>query len=57
MRLVLATRNLHKVRELGAMVAPHELVALPDEVELPPEGGETFAENALGKARAAVAAT
>ncbi len=31
--------------------------ALPDEVELPPEDGETFAENALGKARAAAAAT
>ena len=30
-----------------------ELDALPDDVELPPEDGETFAENALGKARAA----
>jgi XTP/dITP diphosphohydrolase len=33
------------------------LLPLPPEVELPPETGETFAENALGKARAAVAAT
>ena len=30
---------------------------LPEEVELPPEDGETFAENALDKARAAHAAT
>lgn len=30
---------------------------LPDDVELPPETGATFAENALGKARAAAAAT
>ena len=57
MELVLASRNAHKVRELGALLAPHELVPLPDEVELPPETGETFAENALGKARAAAAAT
>ena len=57
MRLVLATRNAHKVRELSGLVAPHELDALPDEVELPPETGETFAENALGKARAAAQAT
>lgn len=33
------------------------LELLPDEVELPPEDGETFAQNALGKARAAAAAT
>ena len=34
-----------------------ELVPLPAEVELPPETGETFADNALIKARAAHAAT
>jgi XTP/dITP diphosphohydrolase len=33
------------------------LLALPDDVTLPPETGETFAENALPKARAAAAAT
>ncbi len=33
------------------------MVPLPDGVELPPEDGATFAENALGKARAAAAAT
>ena len=57
MRLVLATRNAHKVRELAALMAPHELVALPDDVVLPPETGTTFAQNALTKARAAAAAT
>jgi XTP/dITP diphosphohydrolase len=57
MRLVLATRNAHKAREFSALLAPHEVVALPDEVELPPETGTTFAANALGKARAAAAAT
>ncbi len=56
MRLVLATRNPHKVRELADLMPEPELVPLPDEVELPPEDGETFAENALGKARAAAAA-
>ena len=57
MRLVLATRNEHKLRELRALVGPHELVPLPEDVELPPETGDTYAENALGKARAAAAAT
>ncbi len=57
MRLVLSTRNPHKVRELQPLMEPHELEPLPDEVELPPETGETFAENALGKARAAAFAT
>jgi XTP/dITP diphosphohydrolase len=57
MRLVLSTRNQHKVRELGVLLAPHEVLPLPDHVELPPETGETFAENALGKARAAAEQT
>ena len=56
MRLVLASRNAHKARELDALLRPHEVEPLPDEVVLPPEDGETFAENALGKARAAAAA-
>ncbi|TML01955.1 MAG: non-canonical purine NTP pyrophosphatase [Actinobacteria bacterium] len=56
MKLVLATRNPHKVREFGALLAPHEVGALPKEVELPPETGATFAENALEKARAAARA-
>ncbi|HEV3001029.1 MAG TPA: RdgB/HAM1 family non-canonical purine NTP pyrophosphatase [Solirubrobacteraceae bacterium] len=57
MRLVLATRNAHKVRELGALLAPHAIEPLPGDVELPPETADTFAGNALGKARAAAAAT
>ena len=32
---------------------PYELDPLPEDVELPPETGTTFADNALGKARAA----
>lgn len=57
MRLVLATRNAHKLREFGALLAPDGVDPLPDDVTLPPETGATFAENALGKARAAAAAT
>jgi XTP/dITP diphosphohydrolase len=56
-RLLLATHNAYKRRELGRLLPDHEIALLPDAVELPPEDGETFAENALGKARAAAAAT
>ena len=51
--IVVATRNQHKLGELGAILAGVDLEPLPDSVALPPEDGETFAENALGKARAA----
>lgn len=57
MRLIVATRNEHKLRELDAPMRPHQLDPLPDEIELPPETGTTFADNALGKARAAAGAT
>jgi XTP/dITP diphosphohydrolase len=57
MAIVLATRNAHKLREFGRLLPETALEPLPDEVELPPETGETFAENALEKARAASAAT
>ena len=57
MKLVLASRNAHKLRELGALLAPHELVPLPEEVGLPPETGETFEENARVKAESASRAT
>jgi XTP/dITP diphosphohydrolase len=56
-RLVLATRNDHKLRELERLMRPIELDPLPEGVELPPETGTTFADNALGKARAAAVAT
>jgi XTP/dITP diphosphohydrolase len=52
-RAVVATRNQAKLRELGEILTSLELLPLPDEVELPPEVGETFADNALAKARAA----
>jgi XTP/dITP diphosphohydrolase len=57
LRAVLSTRNPHKLRELGVLLAPIELEPLPDEVQLPPETGTTFADNALIKARAAAVAT
>ena len=57
MRLVLSTRNEHKLRELSEPMRPYELEPLPEDVRLPPETGTTFADNALGKARAAAAAT
>ena len=57
LRIVMASRNQHKVRELAGLLAPHSLEPLPDAVQLPPEDGDTFAANALIKARAAAAAT
>jgi XTP/dITP diphosphohydrolase len=57
LRIVIASRNQHKLRELSGLLAPHELEPLPESVRLPPEHGETFAANALLKARAAAAAT
>lgn len=56
-RLVVATRNDHKLRELGEILTGVELVTMPADVELPPETGETFADNALIKVRAAHGAT
>jgi XTP/dITP diphosphohydrolase len=52
--LVLATRNDHKVAEVTRLLAPFGLsvVPLPPAVVLPPEDGETYADNALIKARA-----
>jgi XTP/dITP diphosphohydrolase len=55
--LVLATRNEHKVREMAELLPGVDLQALPAEVELPPETGDSFEANALIKARAAHAAT
>jgi XTP/dITP diphosphohydrolase len=55
--MVLATRNPHKLRELGEVLTGIDLEPLPAGLVLPPESGETFADNALIKARAAHAAT
>lgn len=62
MRLLLATHNEHKRGELERLLGQGvnggwAIDALPDDVQMPPEDGETFAANALGKARAAAAAT
>jgi XTP/dITP diphosphohydrolase len=55
--MILATRNPHKLREFRRLIADDRLEPLPDEVELGPEIGETFADNAIAKARTAAAAT
>jgi XTP/dITP diphosphohydrolase len=56
-RLLLATRNPHKLREFARLAAPLAIDPLPEHVALPPEDGATFAANALEKARAAAVAT
>jgi XTP/dITP diphosphohydrolase len=62
-KLLLATHNEHKRREFERLLASApgaegwELLALPASVTLPPEDGETFAANALGKASATARAT
>jgi XTP/dITP diphosphohydrolase len=56
-RLVVATRNEHKLRELRPLLPAIDLRPLPEGAELPPEEGDSFAENALIKARAARAGT
>jgi len=55
--VVLSTRNEHKVREFAGLLEGFEVARLPDDVELPPETGTTFADNALVKARVAAGAT
>lgn len=62
MRLVVATRNRGKLRELRALLAPVsgvELVCLADLPDVPEvvEDGETFLANATKKAREVAAAT
>ncbi|HZV96909.1 MAG TPA: non-canonical purine NTP pyrophosphatase, partial [Candidatus Nitrosocosmicus sp.] len=58
---MLATANAAKARELAALLAgiPYRLRFLADfpHVTLPPEGADSYVENALGKARAVAAAT
>jgi XTP/dITP diphosphohydrolase len=56
--LVLATRNPHKLREFERLLAPFGIAIEPlaEHVQLPPEDGETFEQNALPKARTAAAA-
>src|SRR4051812_38471959 len=57
MRLLLSTRNPGKAREFSEILASLTVDALPDSVTLPPETADTFAGNALDKARAAAQQT
>jgi XTP/dITP diphosphohydrolase len=56
-RLLVATHNEHKLRELSRMLPEHQLSKLDEATPLPPEDGETFEANALLKARAVAAST
>ena len=49
--IVLATGNPHKAREFEALMAGIQVEAMPDDIQLPPETGDTFYENARLKAR------
>jgi XTP/dITP diphosphohydrolase len=55
--LIFATANKHKLHEMRELLPELGLKALPDDVELPPEEGDSFAVIALEKARAAHAAS
>jgi XTP/dITP diphosphohydrolase len=57
MRLLLATGNAHKLREFARLLPGVALDPLPAEHPSPEETGDTYAENALIKARAAARAT
>lgn len=59
MRLLLATQNEHKRLEFERLLGGEDwqIDVLPDDIQMPPEDGESFAENALGKARAAAQAS
>jgi XTP/dITP diphosphohydrolase len=55
--LIFATGNRHKLRELRELLPGVELEPLPEDVTLPPEEGDSFAEIALEKARVTHRAT
>jgi XTP/dITP diphosphohydrolase len=55
--LTLATGNRHKLAEMEELLPTVELKPLPAGFEMPPEDGDSFAANALIKARAAYEAT
>ncbi len=60
MRVVLATSNSGKLREVASLLAPFGFDLIAQNalgVDTPPETGDTFAANALLKARYAAAAT
>jgi XTP/dITP diphosphohydrolase len=55
--VILATRNDHKVREFERLLPGVAFEPLPEGLASPEETGETYAANALIKARAAAEAT
>ena len=55
--MILATRNAHKIREFERLLPGLAFDPLPDGLQSPEETGDTYAENALIKARAAAQAT
>lgn len=58
MNVVLASRNQGKLDELRPLLGRRiDLLPLPQAVEMPPESGATYRENALIKAQAAALAT
>jgi XTP/dITP diphosphohydrolase len=56
-RLLLATRNAHKLREFERLMGGVTIEPLPERAPTPEETGDTYAENALIKARSAARAT
>lgn len=57
MRIMLASRNAHKIVELRRMAPEIEWVPMPDSLEDPPETCNTFEANALQKASFVFGAT
>ncbi len=57
MQLLLATRNAHKVREFERLMPGVTIEPLPADAPTPEESGDTYADNALIKARSAAQAT
>jgi XTP/dITP diphosphohydrolase len=55
-RFTLATGNRHKLGEFRQILAPCPVSPMPEGSELPPEGVESFAANARGKALALASA-
>ena len=55
--MILATRNAHKLREFERLLPGLAFAPLPDGLQSPEETGETYAENALIKARSAAQAS
>lgn len=50
--MILATGNAHKIREFRKLLPGVMIEPMPDGLALPPETGDTYAANALIKARA-----